>query len=59
MLVNDIKLFHLTLPTKSAMLNRAMVRIGSHSPSVSLRNSDSKPGNRHSVMKYVTRIESI
>lgn len=59
MLVYDIKQLDFTLPTKSAMLNKAMVRIGSHSPSVSLRNSDSKPGNRHSVMKYVTKIESI
>lgn len=40
-----------TLPTKSERLKMAMMRMGSHSPSVQLWISDSRPGKRHSVMK--------
>lgn len=40
-----------TLPTKSERLKMAMMRMGSHSPSVQLWISDSSPGKRHSVMK--------
>lgn len=41
---------HVTLPTKSDMLKVAMMRMGSHSPKVGFRISDSSPGNRHKVM---------
>lgn len=49
-LLNDSKNVHLTLPTKSDMLKVAMMRMGSHSPKVGFRISDSRPGNRHRVM---------
>lgn len=40
-----------TLPTKSERLKMAMMRMGSHSPSVQLWISDSSPGKRQRVMK--------